>query len=358
MAQSFEKNNHELAQQMQADFYEGSAQWVESLISRFDPERRLLDVLDHDTERYPHQKVGNAFVPSYQPSLREVREAGGSQVLQNEIISRLTSDSDQVMGDGGFDLFTDSLLASSQHETKQEISLRILAGRLAVPRQNVAMVAYHPNIMALPIYAGAIAAALNRSDFMEGKFDLFKFSKQNLILPNPALSVASFKGIPVMEYLSMFSTQVQTPPGSRNTLGYYDPLLRRELSRASKQSLDSYIKMLHADNKSAVLTIDPTSSTFDTIIENGKISALRRKPIHRAVRAKIMEQFPMAWPMTMALNPHLGSNWRIGTPTTVRRETHFDEMIEQLDRWTEEITGAKIEIAHPERHIGKLATGS
>jgi hypothetical protein len=343
--------------QLQSLFYESSREWVLSLKERYDP-GDLLGILDNDTDLYPFQTLGSALVPAYQPSFQEIRTEGGKRAIQERILSRVESDADEVMGPGAYNSFVSGMVNSRNLTHHSESSLKTIYGRLRTPHNNVAAIAYHPNIMALPIYAGGIASALNEAEFMNGTFDLFSFNQQNLIIANPALSVASYKGRPVMETMSEFSTVIQAIPPTRSGLAFYnDRSIRKAQSKATRDAIDNYLNHLYSQNKSAYLTVDPTGSTSEPIIKEGRIVAMKRKPVNRAAKLMIMSDFYFTWPMTMVLGKN-GASWRIGDVNAIYREEQFDQMIEQLDQQTEEISMLKLNTVIDKRQMGKTALGS
>lgn len=345
----------ELAQDPSAQhhFYESSKQWVLSLKERHDP-YNLIEILDDDVERYPFEAIEKILLLSYQPSWQEVMQEG-KIAIQNRILGTVREGANEVMGEGYFDSFVDDLLASRNIPQHPETVLKTIWGRLAVPRHNVAQVAYHPNIMALPIYSGGVATAFSRSNFLRGQFDLFEFSQQNLMLVNPALSIASFRGNPVMELLNEFGTVIKAMPPTRSSLRFYkDKASRHAIIESTKDSMVAYLDGLEAQNKSAILTIDPTASTSELIIKDGALSAIRRGPVSPAARELILKDFAFAWPMTMVFNGG-PPKWHIGALNSLRLPRYFDEVIDGLNFQTEELAGVKIMVEHAERQIGKTA---
>lgn len=354
MTKNRERSEFQFDSSPQNQFYESSKRWMESLKVRHDP-YGYIDILDNDVERYPFQDIRNALIPAYQPSPQEIADAGSKKYLQDMIISGMSTDADSIMGEGYFDRFVSALGHPSTQTNDPELGLKIIAGRLAVPRQNTATVGWHPNIMVLPVYAAAIPAAFSRSEFLGEEFDLFDFNRQSLMPVNPALAVASFKGQPAMENISKFCTQIKIPPPTQSGKQYGMPRpLRKSMTEKAKNAQQEYLSNLYAQNKSAHLTIDPTASTIEPIEKDGILAAIRRSPVNRLARAMILEEFRFVIPITMMLNGR-GSDWYIGQFKSLRQEQDFDKLVKELDCQTEELAGTKVVVKFAEREIGKVA---
>lgn len=352
-----------LSTSAQDRYYNSSRDWVLAIKNRHDPEG-LLGVLDNDPEKYPYQKIGSVLIPSYQPSQQEILEAGGRDKLQENILKKFELMCGAVMGAENFERFIGDLLASTAIPNHPENTLRNIWGRLRVPRQNVSAVAMHPNIKALPIFSVAIPIALARAEFLRNKetgattFDLFEFSKQNLMVINPALAVASFGGEPTFDELSQFATLIQAVPPTRNGARVYgyEKQTRREINAASKQAYAGYLESLYAKGKSAYLTIDPTASTADPVIRDGKLVALRRKAVAAPARQIILNDFDFCVPMTMNLDGR-SSTWDIGLPIAPSGQAEFDVIVDKLNKKTEEIAGVPVIFGDVEQALGQTALG-
>lgn len=356
-------NPEYLSASAQDRYYNSSRAWVLAIKDRHDPEG-LLGILDNDPEKYPYQKIGNVLVPSYQPSQQEILEAGGRDKLQENILKKFEIMCGTLMGQENFERFIGDLLASTAVPKHPENTLRNIWGRLRIPRQNVSAVAMHPNIKALPIFSVALPIALARAEFLRDKetgataFDLFEFSKQNLMVINPALAASSFGGKPTFDVLSQFATLIQAVPPTRNGARVYgyEKQTRREINTASKQAYSDYLESLYAEGKSAYLTIDPTASTADPVVRDGKLVALRRKAVAPTARQIILNDFHFCLPMTMNLD---GQNtaWDIGLPIAPANQIEFDSLVDKLNKKTEEIAGVPVIFGNVEQALGQTALG-
>jgi len=341
----------------QDNFYEASVRWVKSLKERHDP-YDFIDILDNDVDLYPFQSIDLAIIPAYTPTDEEIADAGGKEALQAEHIAKLSVDPDSIMGQGSFERLTDELSRLSAPTRQPGWAIKTIDARLAVPRHNTATLAFHPNIMAIPIYASALPVALSRIDKSGRPFDFFEFAQRNLMPVNPALSVASFRGVPIFETMG-FATIVKTIPPTRSALiyGMDRELQRRMISNAKQATLD-YIENVSNAGKSVHLTIDPTASTFEPIMESDRLSAMKRKPINPAIRQMILDQFPFVLPMTMRLEGS-ASAWYMEPPSSLfggeTARQHFEAIIETLDRETGRLYGVEMMSGHAERSLGKSA---
>jgi hypothetical protein len=357
-------NRHELSPDAQDNFYESNKKWILSIKERHDPED-LLDILENDPQKYPYQQIGNVLVPGYQPPLEKIREYGGRQQLQAETLNQLELMSSMLMGPENFENFINDILRSTSDPKHPQDTLRHIWGRLQSPRNNVAAVAMHPNIKALPIFSAAMPIALSRADFLNTQgftrnrpFDLFEFNQQNLMIVNPALSVASFAGRPAFEVLSRYSTLIQAVPPTRNAINYgLEQPTRRLINRAANEATAAHLEFLYEHNKSAYLTIDPTASTADPIIENGVLVGLRRKPVARTARHIITETFKFGWPMTMYLSGK-DTAWYIGAPRPLTFAQDFEDMMKELTEHTEAIAGVPIVYEGSETQVGGVAVAN
>ncbi len=345
-------------------FYNSSVRWVESMISRHDTGAHW-DILENDVEKYPYQSLDVPLVPAYQPTDEEIARFGKSE-LQQSIIEKLTINADKVMGVGRFDEFVSELVKLKSQPSQPNSLLWNIYGRMQSPRQNIATVGYHPNIVTLPIYGGAVPVGLSRISTPKRPFDFFDFTRRNLLPINPALAVASFDGTPVFEGLTAFSTLIKIPPPTRSTLRYMDRDVRKKLTVMSETAIKELLASLYAENKSAYVTIDPTASTFETVEKDGRLEAVRRNPVSRPLEAMILNDFNMVIPITMRLSES-GASWYIGDLTSLRvfnidteqgqRLAHnsFQQVIKELDSATESLYGVPVVVDHPEREIGGVA---
>lgn len=344
----------------QDNFYEASIKWVKSLKERHDP-YGFIGILDNDIEAYPFQSVDMAIVPAYAPTDEEIARAGGKEALQAEYIAKLAVESDSVMGQGSFEKFTEELSLLATASGPPGSALRALNARLSVPRHNTATLAFHPNIMALPIYSVALPAALSKIDSPGKPFDFFEFAQRNLMPVNPALSVASFQGVPIFETMG-YATLVKTIPPTRSALIYgMDRELQRRMIGNTKQATKDYLETVSQAGKSVHMTIDPTASTFEPVRENGKLVAMKRKPVNPAIRQMILDQFPFVLPMTMCLNG-AETAWYAEAPLSLfsgfggnGARNEFDSIINTLDRETGRLYGAEMLAGHTEQALGRSA---
>lgn len=342
----------------QINFYESSVKWVESLIERHDPERRFIGILDNDINKHPYQDVRVSIVPAYNPSPAAAENAGERLAMADGVTAILKAKAEEALGAGVFEKYIDELTALSVPGGAPGNVLRIFHERLETPGNNTALVGFHPNIMALPFYSETFPVALNKLGLFNEKSDIFEFCQRNLMPVNPALSVASFKGIPAFEAMP-FTTLIKVVPPTRSALQYgMSRQLQRKMIAHSKIELDDYLEHWRLMGKSVNLTVDPTASTFEPVIVGGKMDHLRRSPINRAVRKMIMDDFSLVLPVTMKVDRKQGSSWEIGLPVDLRaknRDELFDDVIFGLDKATEGLYQTEMRVSFPERHIGKQA---
>ena len=342
----------------QTDFYESSVKWVESLIERHDPERRFIGVLDNDIKKHPYQDIRVSIVPAYNPPFEAAETTEDRLTMAYGVTAMLKAKAEEALGTGVFDEYIDEITALSVPGGSPGDVLRIFYERLETPGNNTALVGFHPNIMALPFYSETFPVALNKLCLFDEKSDIFEFCQRNLMPVNPALSVASFKGIPAFEAMP-FTTLIKVVPPTRSALQYgMSRRLQRKMIANSKIELDDYLEHWRLIGKSVNLTVDPTASTFEPVFVDGKMDHLRRSPINRAVRKMVVDDFPLVLPVTMKVNRKQGTSWKIGLPVDLRTENRdelFDDAIDGLDKATEELYQTEMRVSFPERHIGKQA---
>jgi hypothetical protein len=134
---------------------------------------------------------------------------------------------------------------------------------------------------------------------------------------------------------------------------------QRYMISGAKQAMDEYLALMHSKGKSFHLTIDPTASTFEVKSADDRAQSLRRSPISTKVREMILEDCSLMIPMTMKLG-YEESNWYVGRPEPLTGGVafsgpYFDKSIQVLDQQTERLYGLPLEVAYPDRQIGKTA---
>ena len=356
MPKSAERFEQLSPQEAQANYYESSVKWVLSLKKRHDL-YNLIQILDNDIEHYPFLDIDTALLPAYKPTEKEIFTEG-RLALERPILHELRMDGNLVLGDGYYDKFVDDLLGVQNNTGDSESMLKTVWGRMQTRNQNIAAIAYHPNIMALPACSGALALAMSRSEALKDDFDLFDFTEHNLLLINPALCVASFRGKPIAERLQMFSTAIKIPPPTTSSFLYdMNRTVQKQLSYNGKEALNAYLKNATDHNKSVLVTVDPTASTFETTVDESGEKVLRRKPVNPLLQSLILTKFDFAWPMTLLLKGQ-SSAWHIGNATPLRGDetgADFERMIDMLDRQTESLAGMRMTVGNGERSLGRTA---
>ncbi len=345
MLNSMIKNyNRQPAEEYQNQFYSTSIDWITSLKKRHDPQNRI-GFLPNDTTNFPFQSVDQALITHEIPDTSTNDERINLQAGILELI-RLSADS--IMGTGNFEKYANDIGRS----------VPTIQHMLAQPNSNIATVSFHPNVMALAIYSAANAYAMSKAADTADDFDLFSFRRQNILAINPALAITTFNGIPTMDVLGATATIVKTPPPTKSTIGYgYSKELRRYMNHSGKDAMQDHLATLTESGKSAWMTIDPTASTINEIIENDVVVALNRKAVSRPLRLTLQNTCKLALPATMVIDDK-SARWFVGDIVPVETEDDFESIVRLLDRETERLAGVPILIERSEGTLGKLAVSN
>ena len=122
----------------------------------------------------------------------------------------------------------------------------------------------------------------------------------------------------------------------------------------AKKAYEAYTQGLAAQGKSTHIIIDPTASTIEPVIRDEGLVAMRRRAVNRPVREMILNDFDLAFPMTMLIS-RSGSAWYVGDLGPLNSREDFDRLEEELDRRTSELAGVKVITGSTDRELGQTA---
>lgn len=357
----------------QQQYYESSKVWIEALAER-NGLAGELEVLPHDPNTYPFQRLDSVLIPAYQPSEPELAAASKKEI-EERVINILVGSASSVIGPDKFERFSQQLqtkaVASSESivhpgriiEGVPGSALATLAGRLKAKNQNSALIGFHPNIIALPIYmAGFVDAAKKQSEskarnMNRGGFDLFELTEQISMPINKSLAFAEYHGMPVVEILTKFATiSLKVPMTASSRLFGIDKDLRKAINSKGDTEFAEYLQILDAKGKSPLLITDPTGSTAERLHNGeGQLAGLRFRRIPSGAFEQL-SQFSFVWPVTMwwEKNPK-EAKWYIGFPESLKNTAEASAAIRGLAKETGQLAGVDVYFGRSQESLGEAA---
>ena len=343
----------------QQEFYESSKAWIESLAERSGLAGSLV-VGPNDPTNIPYHRLDTVYVPAYQPGEEANRAEKEAEILGN--LRELTYG---IIGQANYEKINNDLLnvglasAESMSSNPRMVSsagpaIRAVMGRLKTPRNNVAFTGFHPNILALPIYAAELADAFSRED---SDFDLFKFNTQTIMPYNASLAFAQFGGQWVPEIISCFAQGVLKVPASASTrLFNIDSDLRKAKNEKADQVLSELVSARYAEGKSSMLIVDPTNSTAERLLdERGQLEALRFRRVVPNLYDSFKD-FSFIWPATMWWQEDPQAvKFYVGAPETIRNASDLIRVVEDLAIETGKLAGVKVYMGNNHEVLAQVA---
>ena len=360
----------------QEDYYRSSKAWIEDLAER-NGLAGQLSVLPNDPERYPYQRLDAGFVSAYRPSEEEITELG-EESIQANMLHVLKQSVEAVIGADKAEQFSLDLrrqsMAPGQSLTRAETTieneeagsaLRTVVGRLKTRNNHVVLAGFHPNIIALPVYAAEFIDAVKQMEEANQNpsskpFNVFDMTERIIMPINKSLVFAEFMGQPVPDVLTKFSNlSLKVPSTASSRLFGIDSELRKAINEESDNSFDAYMAGLDAKGRSALLITDPTGSTAQRITdEDGKLAGLRFRRVSPGAYDQL-DRFRMAWPVTMWWDKDpKAAKWYVGAPTSLRLGSHSKDLVLELAKATGDLAGVDVYFGRHQTPLGQLAVES
>lgn len=353
----------------QEELYRSSKTWIETLAERNGLVGELT-VLPNDPGKYPYQRLDVGFVEAFRP---ETTDGVSEEQAQDNILNGLRYNVSHVIGEANFDAFKAELLAqttapgislynfNSLPRGEAGSALRTLLGRLRTKNNHAALVGYHPNIIALPIYAAEfIEAARTIEETGVKAFNMFELTEQIIMPINKSLAFAEYRGMPVAEQLALLSSvSLKVPSTASSRLFGIESDLRKAVNQEAENQFESHLAKLNSKNKSALLVTDPTGSTAERIHDDtGKLTGLRFRRITPG-GLDMLDRFSFAWPVTMWWeHDPKDAKWFVGHPEAIGLGKRTSQLIETLALETGRLAGAEVYFGKSETPLGRVAVES
>jgi hypothetical protein len=353
----------------QEDLYRSSKAWIEALAERNGLVGDLL-VLPNDPGRHPYQRLDAGFAEAFRP---EPAEGVSEAEAQANILNGVRYSASHVIGEANFDNFKQELLDQTTAPGRSLSSLdsiprgeagsalRTLLGRLQTRNNHAALVGYHPNIIALPIYAVEFIEAARIMEEAGGRpFKMFELTEQIIMPINKSLAFAEYRGMPVVEQLALISSvSLKVPSTASSRLFGIDSGLRKAVNEQAENQFEAHLAKLDSKSKSALLVTDPTGSTAERINDDsGKLTGLRFRRITPG-GLDMLDRFSFAWPVTMWWeNEPRNAKWFVGHPQSIGLGKNTSRLIETLALETGRLAGAEVYFGKSQTPLGRVAVES
>jgi len=355
----------------QESFYQSSKAWIEALAERNDLAGQLT-VMPNDPDRFPYQRLGVGFIDAFRPALEDLGDISEAEI-QSNVLRGLRHSVGEVIGEENFVNFSRDLLRQStapvESLSRQTVvqgppgsALRTVLHRLKVRHNNVSLVGYHPNIIALPIYAAEFieAARLMEESESSQPFNLFGLTEQMVMPINKSLAFAEYQGIPVVERLALLSgVSLKVPSTASSRLFGIDSEMRKAANEEAEDQFEEYLGRLDSKGKSALLITDPTGSTAERLSDDsGNLNGLRFRRITPGSYDQL-NRFNFAWPVTMWWDKDpKAAKWFVGHPASLGYGDTTSRFVHGLAYETGRLAGVDVYFGKNDVPLGQVALGA
>jgi len=339
--------------------------WAQSLVDRYDV-KGLLKVLPYDPEAYPFQRLGSTLVPSYQPSKEEEAKYGSRQAIQERILEEGRLGSSLVLGKDIYNDLVDALVTHkfrppNPSPTLKAIWARIHTGGVAKENNNVGIWTRHDHVMDTVLAQKALVDAFARSPFMSdwGGFDLFEFSKMNVITVGEVMTRLEFAGQPVVDTLSRTSNVALVLPPDR-AIDY--GVSRRTIVDFGRQAESDRSRLASAakEGRHSLLNhVAPIGTTSEKVRDlEGNLLSIKSKKVATSTVKKLAGADHFVWPINIWVDERQkAASFHLGSITTIYQPQQVYKIMERMTKTTEHLSGVFVE-ENGQTSLGSVAIDS
>lgn len=286
-------------------------EWAESLLLRNGSGR--ISILPYSPED-SYQQIDVVKAEALRPRIETIFEYGCAAI-----------------GKRAFPDFVEDLRNQSNNPGQPGSMLKTIEGRLAVPKQNVALITSHADLLDIGVAQAGLFCALENTAITD----------QNAIIVNKLITRLTFDGIPAVDLLRASGNVYFCLPRSGSAQEF--EINEETTDWVNGKMLKVLLRDMHnlyKENRSMLLTVAPSGSTAKRTTDpvSGNLKNLEIPQAHQTTVNIIQRHFNFLLPVSLRIGREPDSSkWHIGAFNSVKELEHFNEVMQELANQTADL---------------------
>ena len=289
--------------------------WAESLIDRSNDTR--LSIVSYEEAK----DILNPGITKYE-----------ARPLSPEAVFAISS---AAIGDTEFSKFVQDLQTARLDSQSPGTLLRLINGRLKVPKQGVLLTTDHERILDIAVARNALYCAIGDENI----------ASQSGIIINEATTLLKYDEAWIVDYLRMTGHVYLTRPKSKSAESF--GLTETESEKFNKRMLYKLLHDVHdlgKENKSILMAAAVTGSTAKRIMRGEQLVGFELPEVPAVTTEVVSKFFRLAVPISMYL-PNIKDNrqwYSIRQISSIFHQEQLDEVVEDLGAAMAEMSSLEV----------------